>query len=109
MSDIAPRQAGVLFGLCNTFGSFAGILGVSGAGGGGSVACSACTAELLSMLASPRDAPPALPRPALEPAVCGFVLERTGSFAPIFQATAALYVVGTAVFNLLCRADPQFG
>lgn len=30
MSDIAPRHAGVLFGLCNTFGSLAGILGVSG-------------------------------------------------------------------------------
>lgn len=32
MSDIAPRQAGKLFGLCNTFGSAAGILGVSCAG-----------------------------------------------------------------------------
>jgi ACS family sodium-dependent inorganic phosphate cotransporter/ACS family sodium-dependent inorganic phosphate cotransporter-like MFS transporter 9 len=30
MSDIAPRHAGILFGLCNTFGSLAGILGVSG-------------------------------------------------------------------------------
>ncbi|KAL4434256.1 hypothetical protein ABPG75_000697 [Micractinium tetrahymenae] len=69
MSDIAPRHAGLLFGLCNTFGSFAGILGVS---------------------------------------VCGFVLERTGSFAPIFQATAALYVLGTVVWNAAARADPQF-
>lgn len=32
MSDIAPRHAGRLFGLCNTFGSAAGILGVSVAG-----------------------------------------------------------------------------
>jgi ACS family sodium-dependent inorganic phosphate cotransporter/ACS family sodium-dependent inorganic phosphate cotransporter-like MFS transporter 9 len=31
MSDVAPRHAGRLFGLCNTFGSLAGILGVSGA------------------------------------------------------------------------------
>ena len=30
MSDVAPRQAGKLFGLCNTFGSVAGILSVSG-------------------------------------------------------------------------------
>ncbi|EFN57861.1 hypothetical protein CHLNCDRAFT_143323 [Chlorella variabilis] len=69
MSDIAPRHAGVLFGLCNTFGSLAGILGVS---------------------------------------VCGFVLERTGSFSLIFQATAALYVLGTIVWNVACRADRQF-
>lgn len=32
MSDIAPHDAGKLFGLCNTFGSFAGIIGVSAAG-----------------------------------------------------------------------------
>ena len=32
MSDVAPRHAGRLFGLCNTFGSMAGILGVSLAG-----------------------------------------------------------------------------
>lgn len=32
MSDIAPKHAGRLFGLCNTFGSMAGILGVSMAG-----------------------------------------------------------------------------
>jgi MFS family permease len=30
MSEVAPRHAGRLFGLCNTFGSMAGILGVSG-------------------------------------------------------------------------------
>lgn len=30
MSDIAPKHAGRLFGLCNTFGCLAGILGVSG-------------------------------------------------------------------------------
>lgn len=32
MSDIAPSNAGRLFGLCNTFGSLAGIFGVSAAG-----------------------------------------------------------------------------
>lgn len=32
MSDVAPYNAGQLFGLCNTFGSFAGIVGVSAAG-----------------------------------------------------------------------------
>ncbi len=28
MSDIAPRHAGKMFGLCNTFGSLSGIAGV---------------------------------------------------------------------------------
>jgi nitrate/nitrite transporter NarK len=32
ISDVAPYNAGQLFGLCNTFGSFAGIVGVSAAG-----------------------------------------------------------------------------
>lgn len=32
MSDIAPRSAGQMFGLCNTFGSLAGIMGVTAAG-----------------------------------------------------------------------------
>ena len=32
MSDIAPRYAGQLFGLCNTFGCLAAILGVSAVG-----------------------------------------------------------------------------
>ncbi len=32
MSDIAPRQAGKMFGLCNTFGSLSGILGVTAVG-----------------------------------------------------------------------------
>lgn len=49
---------------------------------------------------------PLLPCPC--PAVCGFVLERTGSFSLIFQATAALYVLGTIVWNVACRADRQF-
>jgi nitrate/nitrite transporter NarK len=32
MSDVAPKNAGQVFGLCNTFGSMAGIIGVSAAG-----------------------------------------------------------------------------
>ena len=32
MADVAPRAAGAMFGLCNTFGSAAGIAGVVGAG-----------------------------------------------------------------------------
>jgi len=32
MSDIAPRQAGKMFGLCNTFGSLSGIVGVTAVG-----------------------------------------------------------------------------
>jgi len=32
MSDIAPRHAGKMFGLCNTFGSFSGIVGVAAVG-----------------------------------------------------------------------------
>lgn len=32
MSDIAPRQAGQMFGLCNTFGSLSGIIGVTAVG-----------------------------------------------------------------------------
>lgn len=41
-------------------------------------------------------------------AVCGFVLERTGSFSLIFQATAAMYLLGTAVWTVGCRTTPQF-
>jgi ACS family sodium-dependent inorganic phosphate cotransporter/ACS family sodium-dependent inorganic phosphate cotransporter-like MFS transporter 9 len=32
MSDIAPKQAGKMFGLCNTFGSLSGIVGVTAVG-----------------------------------------------------------------------------
>ncbi|GAX82958.1 hypothetical protein CEUSTIGMA_g10385.t1 [Chlamydomonas eustigma] len=32
MSDIAPRHAGKMFGLCNTFGSLSGIIGVTAVG-----------------------------------------------------------------------------
>lgn len=69
MSDIAPRHAGRLFGLCNTFGSFAGILGVS---------------------------------------VAGLLVEKTGSFALVFQITAALNLVGAVVWNLFATAEKQF-
>eukprot|EP00873_Tetraselmis_striata_P029954 jgi/Tetstr1/450218/TSEL_037256.t1 len=69
MSDIAPRHAGRLFGLCNTFGSFAGIVGVS---------------------------------------AVGFIVELTGSFAPVFFITAALYVIGIICWNLLLSTEVQF-
>ena len=69
MSDIAPRYAGRLFGLANTFGSFAGILGVS---------------------------------------AVGFVVEKTGSFDPVFKLTAVLYIAATIVWNLMCTGEKVF-
>lgn len=69
MSDIAPDNAGQMFGLCNTFGSAAGILGV---------------------------------------VAVGFVVEATGSFAPVFQLTAALYVAAVIAWNLLCTGERVF-
>ncbi|KIY98369.1 putative anion transporter 2 [Monoraphidium neglectum] len=69
MSDIAPDNAGQMFGLCNTFGSAAGILGVVSV---------------------------------------GLVVERTGSFAPVFQITAAMYVFAVAVWNVLCTGERVF-
>lgn len=69
MSDIAPDNAGQMFGLCNTFGSAAGILGV---------------------------------------VAVGVVVEATGSFAPMFQITAAMYVVAVIVWNLLCTGERVF-
>lgn len=42
------------------------------------------------------------------PAVCGLVLEKTGSFTPIFQATAVLYILGTVVWNAFCTGEQQF-
>ena len=41
-------------------------------------------------------------------AVCGFVLEKTGSFSIIFLVTAVMYIVGTVAWNVLCSTDPQF-
>lgn len=69
MSDIAPRHAGKMFGLCNTFGSLSGIVGTT---------------------------------------AVGFIVESTRSFAPVFQLTACLYVVGTVVWNLLCTGERVF-
>lgn len=69
MSDIAPDNAGQMFGLCNTFGSAAGILGV---------------------------------------VAVGVVVEATGSFAPVFQITAAMYVIAVIVWNLLCTGERVF-
>ena len=69
MSDIAPRYAGRLFGLANTFGCFAGILGVS---------------------------------------TVGFVVEKTGSFNPVFNLTAAMYIAATIVWNIFCTGERVF-
>mmetsp|Transcript_17093 Transcript_17093/g.29254 ORF Transcript_17093/g.29254 Transcript_17093/m.29254 type:complete len:305 (-) Transcript_17093:149-1063(-) len=69
MSDIAPRQAGQMFGLCNTFGSLSGILGVT---------------------------------------AVGFIVEATKSFSPVFQLTAGMYVLGTAVWLWLCTGEQVF-
>lgn len=69
MSDIAPNNAGQMFGLCNTFGSAAGILGV---------------------------------------VAVGVIVEATGSFAPVFQITACMYVFAVAVWNLLCTGERVF-
>lgn len=38
----------------------------------------------------------------------GYVIELTGSFTAIFQLTAAMYIVGALVWNLLCRASIEF-
>lgn len=38
----------------------------------------------------------------------GFIVEKTGSFNPIFQLTAALYVVGTVVWNFWCEGTVVF-
>ncbi|EFJ48511.1 hypothetical protein VOLCADRAFT_60348, partial [Volvox carteri f. nagariensis] len=69
MSDVAPRAAGKMFGLCNTFGCLSGIVGVT---------------------------------------AVGFIVDATRSFAPVFSLTAALYVVGTIVWNLYCTTEPLF-
>lgn len=69
ISDVAPKHAGKLFGLCNTFGSSAGILGVTGV---------------------------------------GFILEKTGSYALVFQMTTALYLFGALFWNLFCETDVKF-
>lgn len=69
MSDIAPNNAGQMFGLCNTFGSAAGILGV---------------------------------------VAVGVIVQATGSFAPVFQITAGLYVLAVVVWNLMCTGERVF-
>lgn len=38
----------------------------------------------------------------------GLIVEKTGSFNPIFQLTAAMYVVGALVWNLWCQGTVVF-
>ena len=38
----------------------------------------------------------------------GFIVEKTGSFDPVFQLTAALYVAATVFWNLFCTSEPVF-
>lgn len=38
----------------------------------------------------------------------GFIVEATKSFSPVFQLTAALYVIGTIVWLLLCTGERVF-
>lgn len=53
----------------------------------------------------PPSPPPLCPLPG---AAAGFIVERTGSFASVFHITAALYVLGTLVWNAFCSAEKQF-
>ncbi|GFH14052.1 putative anion transporter 4, chloroplastic [Haematococcus lacustris] len=69
MSDIAPQHAGMMFGLCNTFGSLSGIIGVT---------------------------------------AVGYIVQHTQSFSPVFQLTAALYVIGALVWQVFATADRVF-
>ncbi len=41
-------------------------------------------------------------------AAVGYVIEMTGSFSAIFKLTAAMYIVGALVWNVLCRTDVEF-
>lgn len=54
---------------------------------------------------APLPLPPLCPLPG---AAAGFIVERTGSFASVFHITAALYVLGTLVWNAFCSAEKQF-
>ena len=137
MSDIAPRHAGRLFGLCNVRlgGTVVSLCNCNCIWQPHTAWCPA----LLKGLSCPRThgkAPRAvaqrapapsylmLPPPAPVPAfplqtfgslagivgvsAAGFIVERTGSFASVFHITAGLYVLGTLVWNLFCTAERQF-
>ena len=41
-------------------------------------------------------------------AAAGYVVEATGSFALVFQITAALNIIGAIVWNAMCSAEKQF-
>lgn len=100
MSDIAPRQAGKLFGLCNTFGTFSGILGVSGEAVAPHVPCMAIMYSEIRRFD--------MFCPCLCCAVAGFLVEKTGSFGLVFQITAAMNIIGALVWNAFCTAERQF-
>ena len=35
----------------------------------------------------------------------GYIVEKTGSYNPIFKLTAAMYVLATVWWNIACKAE----
>ena len=38
----------------------------------------------------------------------GFVVEKTGSFDPVFKLTAVMYIIATIVWNMFCTGEKVF-